>query len=1639
MNAKFIVSLCILAVCANAFSYTPTYRGLPSGYTQVEYIASSGSQYIDLGINARSGLAMETVMSWVAVPGDASYCAAKNTNRIYPLYYASGWGLGYNSWLPSGVKATKDEIYHAYSSLLPGDQKLSVTNDAGESVCEFSQSVANTYDLGVNLYLFASDDNGSAMLKSSSRCYELKFWSLDSEGRRTLLGDFVPCLNSSGVAGLYDLVGNKYLPPSAALAGYGNPVRSPVDPSKYDGNVFIGDAQEGDWFVPSNWSYEHVPTASEDAFIVSRAVVAAEQITARSLRIVGGTLKLGDEENRTRFTDNVAAVISGDLTVESNGCLTVYAGRLADEKLADLAHVDTTAYAALYAGATLVNVGGKLTVASGAILSPDCDPLTGTAVFFRPKDFEMDETARADVLKRGWRWFKTPEGVAPVGVRYEKQTSMYHTYAFGPGYSYQSQGGGYGSDAFNAADAAINTCTNVVDGVVYGEIYRRGGAYGSAYAPFLPGSQGGIQNDTTMPDCRAPGAFVVQATGTAVVKGAILAYGQKDSDWSHSSGGSIWIAANELKVSKSAIFDVHGGDTTTDARRPGAAGRVALATGAGMSAAWDAFAVSSGLPAGYAAENCRIPGNVNVFGGEMANAVGNSHSSWQRPDLGSATVVLPEDVSVEEVALDEPTVDRPAVVKTWIGGEGYWDRAENWSPAGVPATNDDVVVGAGVCRAPNGVEVGSLAVATGARLEAFSRFLSPRPRSCAWTTAFPVRRPFVVAGDVSVAGTLSVGGEYAIISEGITNCDYRVGGDLTVSGTGLFMVTAAASTGALATSNDVFAAKTDFTIGGKLAVLDTAKLIPDCDCFGGLPVRFLVGGFELAEGAQVNAVNRGYRWLPGEPYQTDVRSRYLHTMQRDNAGTKWITMSFDIGDGYTVSSGYGANSPNATTKRGLAYGNPYAPFLSGSIGGLYTWHYNDGGGVVWIVSSTTSSVDGLVDASGESTGGYLRGSGGSIWLSTMKGAAFGVNAKLCARGALGGYKTDGSTSGAGGRISITTGVTQEQLDAIALGTDPVELGIAVKDEIVAVATDVRSHESFPRSDGTTTTLTGEMDEKEVSVVGVGVAALGPEPGYGSALYSRGSHTFIAPAYGADPNEPNARRYPLVGYVVSNATEQVAEGWTGTATVDVQENLTVYWIWNVPTRERSVDVEGIRTWVTVGDSFTARATVPDGHEFLYWWGNVPYGTGLKDAFTFTVEDRPYALDAITRPVQEEVAVRTWTGGAGDWTDPAHWDGGVIPGLYDPVVVGSGSTISASNLVACGSIELRNATSILNVLTAADDTFEDARLVVTGGVTLASGAKLNVSSKGSRSRGVIEIGGDLTLTKGTVTVCAGPTTDDFPFSRGAGFVEVAGDIILDGTSSMVFQSDPYTGGSVKTTCRKLVLGENAKLDANARGFGVIDRTLLVLSECPGSGNSCGIGGGYGGKGGSANSNYGKTYGFANAPVHPGANSGVYGTYGTKNGGGLVRVHAQDLELNGTVDASGTIYDSAQIVAASGGGIWLTAADKLSVGPNAVFAANGTTGWSWGSADGPIHAGGGGRIAIGWKLSPAQIEALAEAGTYPGLRKGRFRTMDWFVEKFGLVTRPSVAPGVIAAEPKEGAAEYGTFTFLDATLPGLLLMVR
>ena len=222
--------IAVVAACAAVGAtagYTPTWRGLPKGYTQVEYVESSGTQYIDLGITAQSGLSMETDMLWTELPSEGGYCAALNANRwVMPLFYDnSGWVFGLVNFFKPKVKANVNTLYHAESTLCNGLQDIVITDEGGKVVLSQTNTTATgDFSLDITLYLFALHSGASVVDKVKARCYTLKLWLDDKNGGRNLVGDFVPCLNASGDAGLYDLVGNQFLSPSGELAGYGEPV-----------------------------------------------------------------------------------------------------------------------------------------------------------------------------------------------------------------------------------------------------------------------------------------------------------------------------------------------------------------------------------------------------------------------------------------------------------------------------------------------------------------------------------------------------------------------------------------------------------------------------------------------------------------------------------------------------------------------------------------------------------------------------------------------------------------------------------------------------------------------------------------------------------------------------------------------------------------------------------------------------------------------------------------------------------------------------------------------------------------------------------------------------------------------------------------------------------------------------------------------------------------------------------------------------------------------------------------------------------------------------------------------------------------------------------------------------------------------
>ena len=421
--------------------------------------------------------------------------------------------------------------------------------------------------------------------------------------------------------------------------------------------------------------------------------------------------------------------------------------------------------------------------------------------------------------------------------------------------------------------------------------------------------------------------------------------------------------------------------------------------------------------------------------------------------------------------------------------------------------------------------------------------------------------------------------------------------------------------------------------------------------------------------------------------------------------------------------------------------------------------------------------------------------------------------------------------------------------------------------------------------------------------------------------------------------------------------------------------------------------------------------------MNWTGDIPLGDELDNPLTLALDG-----SAVIHPVvrlAEEPTERTWGGGKGVWTDPAAWTpAGNIPGRQDTVVIAKG-TCSVSNVLVAASVMVSGGT--LNV---SPDARQSARVRLSGDL-MASGGTVKFGVENLAGHVLAEIGGNLALSGAAkLYVYGGPVEGEWTHATGCSRVTVAGAITLDGTSAIYPVSAWYTGGSVVFRAGTVTVGETASFNANEAGYRWLDGSTPPLA--PGLGADYNIGGGYGGKGGSGGTTFGKAYGFAAAPVEPGSPNGNFqANFGyCRKPGGLIRIHAKSISVAGTLTARSE--QSQSFGGSSGGGIWLTA-DEFAFAPTAVLnVAGGDCSKSYDSM------GGGGRIAIETSLTEEQIATLAETGTVTRRQKGEAE----FLELFPGVTID--VRGGKKGEADATRAGSGTFVFIPKKM-GLLLMVR
>lgn len=191
-----------------SFTAGPKIKTIPDGYTEIEYLESTGTQYIDTGFkpNQDSGFIIDYYANSTQQPrvfmiaqdiGSSSYGFGIVLGRGANIAVYNGKRLPANYWQCNDFSGTGRYTINV-------NKTAAVIKDSTGTRVTYTFPT-DTFQLEYNLYLFTLN-NGRTIIENTSsvRIYSCKLYD-----NGTLVRDFVPCLDNYNVPCLYDLVGEQ--------------------------------------------------------------------------------------------------------------------------------------------------------------------------------------------------------------------------------------------------------------------------------------------------------------------------------------------------------------------------------------------------------------------------------------------------------------------------------------------------------------------------------------------------------------------------------------------------------------------------------------------------------------------------------------------------------------------------------------------------------------------------------------------------------------------------------------------------------------------------------------------------------------------------------------------------------------------------------------------------------------------------------------------------------------------------------------------------------------------------------------------------------------------------------------------------------------------------------------------------------------------------------------------------------------------------------------------------------------------------------------------------------------------------------------------------------------------------------------
>lgn len=192
---------------------TPSWR---DKYKEVEYIESTGKQYINTGVKVTPDYTVE--VTFVMTQRNATWDTLFGTRNNNTARFTARWAnsatgkLGvhrskiktasYESY--DDANATKTMVTDTWHTIKLAKREYTFDGQLRKTFSATTGTTAFPYPI----YLFALCNSGSPADYGYFRIRKARIWDSNDE----LIRDYIPCVNLDGVAGMYDVVNDTFTP-----------------------------------------------------------------------------------------------------------------------------------------------------------------------------------------------------------------------------------------------------------------------------------------------------------------------------------------------------------------------------------------------------------------------------------------------------------------------------------------------------------------------------------------------------------------------------------------------------------------------------------------------------------------------------------------------------------------------------------------------------------------------------------------------------------------------------------------------------------------------------------------------------------------------------------------------------------------------------------------------------------------------------------------------------------------------------------------------------------------------------------------------------------------------------------------------------------------------------------------------------------------------------------------------------------------------------------------------------------------------------------------------------------------------------------------------------------------------------------